>query len=78
MLCPNCKEFEAQGSEVYDSRRISNGQMVKRRRICPSCQGLFTTLEITIYQGRVNKTNRQFMKRLANYFSESENIAKLG
>jgi transcriptional regulator NrdR family protein len=77
MLCPDCKDVESRASEVYDSRRIANGQIVKRRRICRNCNELFTTLEITVYQGKGNHINRKLVRRLATYFSKSPNLADL-
>lgn len=77
MLCPACKAIESRASEVYDSRRIENGQIVKRRRICPHCKAFFTTLEITIYRGKGNHENRQLVNRLAHYFAQSPNLAEL-
>ncbi|WP_218813988.1 hypothetical protein [Rickettsiella endosymbiont of Dermanyssus gallinae] len=77
MLCPDCKDVESRASVVYDSRRIENGQIVKRRRICPNCKVFFTTLEITIYRGKGNNINRKLVERLANYFAKSPNLAEL-
>ena len=42
MHCPFC---EAQDTKVIDSRLVSEGSQVRRRRECPSCEERFTTFE---------------------------------
>ena len=43
MKCPFCGDQE---SKVVDSRRSEDGQSIRRRRECLSCQRRFTTYEI--------------------------------
>lgn len=43
MHCPFCKH---QDTKVIDSRLISEGSGVRRRRECPSCSERFTTFEV--------------------------------
>ena len=42
MRCPLCGDFE---SKVVDSRRSEEGDSIRRRRECISCQRRFTTYE---------------------------------
>jgi len=42
MKCPYC---QAPDSRVTDSREISNGSAIRRRRECPVCARRFTTFE---------------------------------
>ena len=42
MRCPYCGHDEAQ---VKDSRPSEDGAAIRRRRMCPSCEGRFTTFE---------------------------------
>lgn len=42
MHCPFCSETE---TKVIDSRLVSNGAQVRRRRECVSCRERFTTFE---------------------------------
>ena len=42
MLCPFCGNDE---SQVKDSRPSEDGAAIRRRRLCPSCGGRFTTFE---------------------------------
>ena len=42
MRCPFCGELE---SQVKDSRPSEDGAAIRRRRMCPSCGGRFTTFE---------------------------------
>ena len=42
MRCPFCGDFE---SKVVDSRRSEEGDSIRRRRECISCQRRFTTYE---------------------------------
>jgi transcriptional repressor NrdR len=43
MKCPSCSFSE---SKVIDSRPVNDGQSIRRRRECLSCQKRFTTYEI--------------------------------
>ena len=43
MKCPFCGDQE---SKVVDSRRLEDGQSIRRRRECLNCQRRFTTYEI--------------------------------
>lgn len=43
MKCPSCSFSE---SKVIDSRSVNDGQSIRRRRECLSCQKRFTTYEI--------------------------------
>jgi transcriptional repressor NrdR len=42
MRCPFCGHDETQ---VKDSRPSEDGAAIRRRRLCPECQGRFTTFE---------------------------------
>jgi transcriptional repressor NrdR len=42
LRCPFCGELE---SQVKDSRPSEDGAAIRRRRLCPSCGGRFTTFE---------------------------------
>jgi transcriptional repressor NrdR len=42
LRCPFCGEPE---SQVKDSRPTEDGAAIRRRRLCPSCGGRFTTFE---------------------------------
>src|ERR1700709_632447 len=42
MRCPFCGHLE---SQVKDSRPSEDGAAIRRRRLCPSCGGRFTTFE---------------------------------
>src|SRR5579884_573383 len=42
MICPYC---QAKDSRVIDSRELSSGTAVRRRRECPRCGRRFTTYE---------------------------------
>ena len=43
MKCPGCGYIK---SEVIDSRPVTEGNSIRRRRECPACQKRFTTFEI--------------------------------
>ena len=43
MRCPFCGHKE---SKVLDSRPVSEGNSIRRRRECPECQKRFTTFEV--------------------------------
>src|SRR5678815_1163350 len=42
MRCPFCGHDETQ---VKDSRPSEDGAAIRRRRLCPACEGRFTTFE---------------------------------
>lgn len=42
MRCPYCR---ARDSKVIDSRELSDGEAIRRRRECINCHGRFTTYE---------------------------------
>ena len=42
MRCPYCSHDE---SQVKDSRPSEDGAAIRRRRMCPACEGRFTTFE---------------------------------
>ncbi len=42
MRCPYCNSDDTQ---VKDSRPAEDGNAIRRRRVCPSCGGRFTTFE---------------------------------
>lgn len=54
MRCPFCGHAE---SQVKDSRPSEDGAAIRRRRLCPECQGRFTTFE------RVQLRELTIMKR---------------
>lgn len=43
MHCPFCNELD---TKVLDSRLVSEGNQVRRRRECPKCNERFTTYEV--------------------------------
>ena len=43
MHCPFCNELD---TKVLDSRLVSEGNQVRRRRECPTCNERFTTYEV--------------------------------
>ena len=45
MNCPQCSHPV---TEVKDSRAVDDGAGTRRRRVCPSCAGRFTTVELTL------------------------------
>jgi len=54
LKCPFCGHAE---SQVKDSRPSEDGAAIRRRRLCPECQGRFTTFE------RVQLRELTIMKR---------------
>lgn len=42
MRCPYC---QSEDTQVKDSRPAEDGNAIRRRRVCPSCGGRFTTFE---------------------------------
>ncbi|MBL4584630.1 MAG: transcriptional regulator NrdR [Pseudomonadales bacterium] len=59
MYCPFCKAHE---TKVIDSRLVAEGEQVKRRRECLSCQERFTSFEVAeLVMPRIikNSGNRQ-------------------
>ena len=42
MRCPYC---QSEDTQVKDSRPAEDGVAIRRRRVCPSCGGRFTTFE---------------------------------
>lgn len=42
MRCPYCQSSDTQ---VKDSRPVEDGAAIRRRRVCPVCDGRFTTFE---------------------------------
>lgn len=42
LRCPKCDAWE---TRVLETRTVSEGRVVRRRRECPSCQNRFTTYE---------------------------------
>lgn len=47
MHCPYCRNVD---SRVLDSRTTDDGATVRRRRVCPSCDRRFSTLETATLQ----------------------------
>ena len=55
MHCPFCGEED---TRVIDSRLVSNGEQVRRRRECSSCSERFTTYELAeLLMPRIIKQN---------------------
>lgn len=78
MQCPACQQTESGNkmkSQVYDSRLLKGGCIIKRRRICPNCKVFFTTLEITIYRGKGTNEKRHLVTLLADYFSKITDLS---
>jgi transcriptional regulator NrdR family protein len=70
MKCPNCGYSV---TNTIDSRPTADGEMTRRRRICPKCERAFTTLE------RMVKTKRgkRFIPSLLDNFSNAELLDEL-
>jgi transcriptional regulator NrdR family protein len=47
MICPNCG---SQNVYVTDSRQVSNGKRIRRRRKCADCGHRFSSLEFALDQ----------------------------
>jgi transcriptional repressor NrdR len=59
MKCPKCGLIN---DKVVDSREIREGEVIRRRRVCLSCQYRFTTYEEVLRQGlRVIKRGGQMV-----------------
>ena len=57
MRCPFCGHEETQ---VKDSRPSEDGAAIRRRRLCPACEGRFTTFErVQLRELTVVKKNAQ-------------------
>ena len=64
MRCPKCANLE---DKVIDSRSANNGAVIRRRRLCLSCDNRFTTYEeivkatlrVVKRDGRREEMNRQ-------------------
>ncbi len=55
MHCPFCGDED---TRVIDSRLVANGEQVRRRRVCQSCQERFTTYEgAEVAMPRIIKSN---------------------
>jgi transcriptional repressor NrdR len=54
MRCPYCHELDTQ---VKDSRPTDDSTAIRRRRVCPKCQGRFTTFE-RIYTREITVVKR--------------------
>ncbi len=54
MRCPYCSEPDTQ---VKDSRPTDDNTAIRRRRVCPKCQGRFTTFE-RIYAREITVVKR--------------------
>ena len=73
MKCPKCAE---QDDKVIDSRLIRNGEVIRRRRSCNSCEFRFTTYEEVVKAGlivlkRSGKTEDFSRKKLLNGIHKS-------
>ena len=56
MVCPFCNNQE---TSVVDSRKNSDGSIVRRRRNCEVCKKRFTSYETAVIQLIVRKKNRE-------------------
>lgn len=54
MKCPFCGNIE---TRVINSRPAGGGENIRRRRLCPVCEGRFTTFEV------VEKSEQTVLKR---------------
>lgn len=68
MYCPYCRNED---SRVVDSRLVEDGTAIRRRRLCPSCNRRFTTVETT----SLNVVKRS---GVAEPFSRSKVISGVG
>ena len=55
MVCPFCSNQE---TSVTDSRKNTDGSVIRRRRSCDSCENRFTTYETAEIQLIVEKKNK--------------------
>lgn len=72
-LNPACNYWK---TKVCDSIDLKEGNLARRRRYCYKCQTRYTTLEIPIYSGKVNRDARHTIKQVINYFAETDPYAK--
>ena len=56
MVCPFCNKLD---TSVVDSRKNSEGTIVRRRRNCEECNKRFTTYETAVIQLIVKKKNAE-------------------
>ena len=73
MKCPFCSNSETQ---VMDSRVSENGDSVKRRRKCLSCEKRFSTFEVVEIKMpsviKISGAREEFsLKKIQNGFSKS-------
>lgn len=71
MICPKCLKRKLQ---VYDVRNTSQG--TRRRRSCPRCGYVFSTVEIPIKDAKVMRIIKTFLidskKRVNNMLIDLE------
>ncbi len=67
-LNPNCNYYK---TKALDSCDLKKGNLTRRRRYCFKCQTRYTTLEIPIYIGRVNRDRRYVLQEMITYFSKN-------
>lgn len=80
MRCPYCRSGDTQ---VRDSRPAEEGNVIRRRRICPLCGGRFTTFErvhlreLTVLKksGKIVPFNRDKLMRSIEVALRKRNIA---
>ncbi|WP_339050226.1 hypothetical protein [Rickettsiella endosymbiont of Xylota segnis] len=72
-LNPSCNYFK---TRAIDSFELKKGHLTRRRRYCFKCQVRYTTLEIPIYIGAVNKDSLYALKQVINYFSGNDPYAQ--
>jgi transcriptional regulator NrdR family protein len=70
---PNCNYFK---TEICDSFDLQEYYLTRRRHLCYKCRTRYTTLEIPIYIGAVNKNRRNILKQVITYFSGNNSCAK--
>lgn len=66
---PNCNYCK---TEAIDSRELKEGYLTRRRRYCCKCQTRYTTLEIPIYLGLVNRDSHHVLQQVINFFSVND------
>jgi hypothetical protein len=59
-------------TKICDSRRIVDGKIWRRRRLCYKCQTRYTTLEIPIYIGPISRDSHFVLQQVINLFSGND------
>jgi hypothetical protein len=72
-LNPNCNYFK---TKAINSIELKKGHLTRRRRYCFKCQTRYTTLEVPLYIGSINKESCKMFKQVIHYFSGNDPYAQ--